>query len=125
MQNLKDSQLFKKIKSIKNIQIIAIIFIIAISLIIYSSVSATKDTKSQQVPSVMNDEETRLCSILANIEGAGAVQAMISKNGNEIVGVLIIAEGGKNPLVKIRLIDAASTALGVDKNIVNVFAKQN
>lgn len=127
-QKIKDSAIVKKIKSVKNIQIIAVIFIIAIALIIYSSVMTSRETstaKNSGTSVILSDDEIRLGNILSNIDGAGEVQTMITKSGNEIVGVLIIADGASNPLVRIRLIDAASTALGVDKKIVNVFGRTN
>lgn len=127
-QKIRDNAFIKKIKSIKNIQIIAVIFIIAIALIIYSTVITSRETKTantSNTSAVLSDDEIRLGNILSNIDGAGEVQTMITKSGNEIVGVLIIADGAANPLVRLRLIDAASTALGVDKKIVNVFGRKN
>ena len=103
---LKNNSVFKKLKSIKNIQIIVAIFIIAVALIIYSS--------------VMTSDEQRLSAILSRIEGAGEVEAMITVSDKKIVGVLIIAEGADSITVRVRLMEAAATALGVDKNIVSV-----
>ncbi len=110
----------KRLKGIKNIRIIAIVFIIAIALIIYSSVSANP---SDTAPTSMSDDEIRLSSILSSLDGVGEVESMISMRDGEIVGVLVIAEGGENPLTRLRIIDASASALGVDKSIVSVFSK--
>ena len=107
---------FEKIKGIKNIKIIVLIFIIAIALIIYSNVATTK----QSAQTFQNDEETRLSSILSSVEGAGEVETMITKSSGQVVGVLVIADGANNPLVRLRLLQAASSALGVDSEIVSV-----
>ncbi len=120
------SGFWKKLKGIKNLQIIAVIFIIAVALIIYSTVSASKsgsDAKTA-VNGVMTSDELRLSSILGNIEGAGRVETMITTQNDVIVGVLVIAEGADSINVRLRLIDAASTALGVSKSIVNVYSRK-
>ena len=110
---------FEKIIGIINIKIIVLIFIIAIALIIYSNVATTK--KSAQT--FQNDEETRLSSILSSVEGAGEVETMITKSSGQVVGVLVIADGANNPLVRLRLLQAASSALGVDSEIVSVMSR--
>lgn len=111
---------FEKIKGIKNIKIIVLIFIIAIALIIYSNVATTKQSATQ---TFQNDEETRLSSILSSVEGAGEVETMITKSSGQVVGVLVIADGANNPLVRLRLLQAASSALGVDSEIVSVMSR--
>lgn len=113
---------FEKIKGIKSIKIIALIFIIAIALIIYSSVAADKESEKQ---SFQNDDETRLASILSSVEGAGEVETMITKSSGQIVGVLVIADGANNPIVRLRLLSATASALGVDSDTVSVMSRKN
>ena len=112
---------WEKIKGIKNIKIIALIFIIAIALIIYSSVATSKQTEK----TFQNEDEQRLASILSSVDGAGEVETMISKSSGEIVGVLVIADGASNPLVRLRLLQAASSALGVASAVVSVLSRKN
>lgn len=114
--------MFEKIKGIKNIKIIALVFIIAIALIIYSNVVASDKDEKQ---SFQNDEETRLASILSSVDGAGNVETMITKSSGQIVGVLVIATGANNPLVRLRLLNAASSALGIDSETVSVMSRKN
>lgn len=120
---LKEKPVVKKLRGVKNIQIVAVIFIIAVGLIIYSSVmSATKSSESDA--SAMTDEETRLSRVLSDIDGAGRVETMITSQKGEIVGVIVIAEGADSITVRVRLLDAAATALGVDRKIVNVYSRK-
>lgn len=114
--------MFEKIKGTKNIKIIALVFIIAIALIIYSNVVASDKDEKQ---SFQNDEETRLASILSSVEGAGDVETMITKSSGQIVGVLVIATGANNPLVRLRLLNATSSALGIDSETVSVMSRKN
>lgn len=112
------SNFVKRVKEIKNIKIIVLVFIIAVALIIYSSVA----TSSESV-SYMSDEEMRLASILSSVNGAGDVEVMISQSGNQISGVLVLADGANNPLVRIRLVEATSSALGIDYTLVSVMTR--
>lgn len=124
-EKIKGSALLKKIKGIKNIRLIAAIFIIAVALLIYSSVAtnnAVRDTSGTESGSSMDSEESRLASVLEGLEGVGRVQTMITRGENdEIVGVIVIAEGAEDIGVRLRLLSAVTTAMGVDKQIVNVY----
>lgn len=125
LDKIREHPKFKKLKKIKNLQIIVAIFIIAVALLIYSSVMTSKSSESGGAASnqstLMDEEEQRLSSILGGIDGAGKVNVMITRNKDEIVGVLVIAEGADNYKVLLRLLDATTTALGVDKQIVDVY----
>ena len=56
------------------------------------------------------------------MEGVGRVETMITRGENdEIVGVIVIAEGAEDIGVRLRLLSAVTTAMGVDKQIVNVY----
>lgn len=126
-QRINDSAVIKRVKSIKNFQIIVVIFIIAIALIIYSTVITSKEQKGSETTNstvVMNSEEQRLCGALSSIEGVGDVKTMITKNGNDVVGVIVIADGASNPLVRIKIVEAVSVALGIEPKLVSVFTGQ-
>lgn len=124
-EKIKGSALLKKIKGIKNIRLIAAIFIIAVALLIYSSVAtnnAVRDTSGTESAYGMDQEESRLASVLEGLEGVGRVETMITRGENdEIVGVIVIAEGAEDIGVRLRLLSAVTTAMGVDKQIVNVY----
>lgn len=124
-EKVRASGIIAKIKGIKNIQIIVAILIIAVALIIYSNVLSNKKSSANvsTSASVMTDEEMRLASVLKTIDGAGDVSVMITKNGETVVGVIVIAEGAKDISVRLRLLDATATALGIEKSIVNVYSK--
>ena len=123
---IKDSSVVKKLKGIKNIRLIAAIFIIAIALLIYSTV-ATENAlgvgDGEVSSSVADPDESRLASVLRELEGVGRVETMITRDDEErVIGVIVIAEGAEDIAVRLRLLSAVTTAMGVDKNIVNVYA---
>lgn len=124
LEKIKSSNIIKKIKGIKNIRIIAAIFIIAVALLIYSSVAtknAATNTSSTVGSAEMDEDESRLAAILEGLEGVGEVETMITRSDGEIVGILVIAEGAEDIAVRLRLLSAVTTAMGVDKQIVNVY----
>ncbi len=122
---IRDSSVVKKLKGIKNIRLIAAIFIIAIALIIYSTVAtgnAARGSADGSQTAMMDSDETRLAAVLQGLEGVGRVETMITRGEHdEIVGILVIAEGAEDIAVRLRLISAVTTAMGVDKQIVNVY----
>lgn len=117
-EKIKSNGLYKKLLAIKNVRIIVISIIIATGLIIYSGISTNAQTAEANY---MDDEEIRLAHVLESIEGVGAVQVMITRNDGQISGVLVIAEGAENISVMLKLLDATSTVMGVDKSIVEVY----
>ena len=129
LQKVKQSAMVQKLKGIKNIRIIVVVFIIAIALIIYSTVATSTKKKAETQTSVSqsleNDEEARLSAILSNLEGAGKVRTMITASDGEITGVLVVADGAKNPMTRLKLMQACASALGISEDIVCVLCKQN
>ena len=117
-------KIFNKIRGIKNIQIIVAIFIIALALLIYSNVDRAKSKSAPSASYEMTASEQRLSRILSNIDGAGAVEAMITEQDGKVVGVLVIAEGADDITIRLRLIEAASSALGIDKAIIRVYGRK-
>lgn len=107
---LSNSKLFQKLKSIKHIEIIiAIIFAVIVLLIYLSSVNPVKRTQS----SASTNLETRLESILSDIEGAGNVSVLINNTDNQIDGVIIVASGADNVFVKMNILKAVETVLKI------------
>lgn len=122
---VKNSNVLKKIRGIKNIRLIAAIFIIAVALIIYSNVAADRaaaDRTAGAPETSMDSDESRLAGILEGLEGVGRVETMITRGeDDEVVGIIVIAEGAEDIATRLRLLSAVTTAMGVDKQIVNVY----
>ncbi|MCQ2602423.1 MAG: hypothetical protein MJ193_00705 [Clostridia bacterium] len=120
----KVKKAYEKVAKIKNIKLLVILFIIAIALLIYSTIKEKTAKTAMMVASVettMDADETRLANILESIKNAGEVKTIITQKDGNIVGVVIVAEGADDIAVRIKLIDATATALGIDKNIINVY----
>lgn len=116
VERLKEQPVFKKVLGVKNISIIVVTIIIALALLIYSSV----DKEDSRVND-MDDEEMRLSAVLSEIEGAGKVTTMIVREDGKVKGVLVIAEGAEDISVMLKLLNATSTVMGVDRSVVEVY----
>lgn len=120
----KVKKAYEKVAKIKNFKLLVVLFIIAIALLIYSTVKE-KTAKTEEtvamVETTMDGDEMRLSNVLESIEKAGEVKTIITEKDGEIVGVVVVAEGADDIGVRIKLIDATATALGIDKRIINVY----
>ena len=121
-------KIFEKLKSIKNGEWILMLFAAGI-LMLYFSYSGTATDDSG---------EGRLAAVLSGIEGAGKVEVFISyseaessvytfsmsdekKSSGKITGVVVVASGAGDPMVRLRLAEAVRIALGVDAASVSVY----
>ena len=81
--------------------------------------------KEESIPvSSVTQLESRLESILSEIEGAGKVRVMIAFSGEDVLGAIVVAEGAREVGVRMELERAAATALGTELAAVNVFAME-
>ena len=118
LDKIKDNPFVKKVFRSKKLRLVISAIIIALALIIYSGVS---EKRTEEVSTVMDEEETRLSKVLSSIEGAGQVEVMIVREDGVVTGVLVVAEGAKDIGVMLKLLDATSTVMGVDKSVVEVY----
>ena len=118
LDKIKENPFVKKVFRSKKLRLVISAIIIALALIIYSGVS---EKKTEEVSAVMDEEETRLSKVLSSIEGAGQVEVMIVREDGVVTGVLVVAEGAKDIGVMLKLLDATSTVMGVDKSVVEVY----
>lgn len=118
--SIKSLPIVKKLGKIKNLQLIVAVFIIAVALVIYSNVAEKEETATVANTSVMTEEEERLSSALESIDGAGKVEVMITRKDDDVVGILVIAEGAGDISVLLKLQRATVSAMGVDKSIVEI-----
>lgn len=67
-----------------------------------------------------SDEETRLCSVLSEIEGVGKVSVIINSEG-ESVGVVVVCQGADSILVRSEIISAVRIATGATGDNIQIY----
>ncbi len=106
--------------------IIVVILIIVLVGTIYFINRATKNTA--QTSATAGDKsatEVKLTGILSSIDGVGATEVMINEGDEGILGVVIVCEGANNIMTRNDILNAVSTALNVDKNLIAIYSINN
>jgi len=117
--------MFDKITGKDNLVKIVTVMLIASILIIALSIFSEGDDGRKQIIDMDGGSESQLCSILSSIEGVGEVEVMMQTDKDDsISGVIVIAEGGSDPVVANKLTQGVSTLFNIPVSNVIVFEKE-
>ena len=72
--------------------------------------------------SMKSDTELRLTALLERIDGVGDSEVMITENGGEITGVVVVCDGANSIMVRNDILNAVSTALNINKNNIAIYS---
>lgn len=98
---------------------VALSTLIILAFILYGSKNKITQTSSSYN---MSSTEVKLTRILSEIDGVGKAEVMVNEGQSGIEGVIIVCEGAYNLMTRSDLLNAVSTALNVDKNIIAIYA---
>ena len=107
----------KKLKDVLIVAVLALGLIFASWKIFY----ADGVTEVQTNASVM---ETKVTSLLKNIEGVGDANVMICETEDGVQGVVVVCEGANDLHVVLNIREAVAAALGTNQNAVKVYLKK-
>ncbi len=106
------------------IRVIAVLLIASIGILTLSIFTDNNDGRKQIIDRDGGTEE-QLCSILSNIKGAGTVDVMVEyKDEDKVSGVIVIADGGEDPVVANELTKGVATLYDIPVSSVIVFEKE-
>ena len=117
-------KIFAKLKSIKNIEIYVALILAVIVIIFVFAGSGTKNaSKTVEDDTYISKMEHKICSVIQNIAGCGKADVVISYAGNEedVIGVVVVAEGANDPIIRFKIVEVVVTLLNVDQSNVSVF----
>ncbi|MBO5328436.1 MAG: hypothetical protein J6B04_04615 [Clostridia bacterium] len=66
--------------------------------------------------------EIKLTEILSCIKGVGETDVMISEIDGDIKGVVIVCQGADSITIKNDILNAVSTALCINKNLIAIYS---
>ena len=115
---------FAKLKSIKNIEIYAALILAAIVIIfVFAGSTAKNASKSVADNTYKSEMEHKICSVIQNIAGCGKADVVISYGSDDegVVGVVVVAEGATDPIIRFKIVEVVVTLLDVDSSNVAVF----
>lgn len=81
--------------------------------------TTTREKAADESTRVTESENTQITHVTTG-QGSGGALAVMKKSRAQIAGVLIVAEGARNDVVRARLHEAAWTALGISPNRISV-----
>ncbi len=105
----------------KKIIIVVILIIVLVGTIYFLGRGGNKEPTRPTVTE-QSETEVKLTAILSSIEGVGATNVMINESKDEITGVIIVCEGADSIIVRNDILNAVSTALNVEKNIIVIYS---
>lgn len=122
-------EMFKRLKKDKKLTTLILMLIcgaslIALSFFVVPQQENTTYGSADLTYTTGDSIEARLSRVLSQIAGAGTVDVLVLEDGQEIRGVLIVADGAGELTVRTELMRAAMTALDVPASSVEVFAKK-
>jgi len=115
--------MFNKIDKEKFSKAAALLLVMSILILALSIITSDTDTRKQIIDGDGGSEE-KLCSILEEIDGVGYVDVMMEYDSDEQVkGVIVIAEGGENPVVVNNITNGVATLYDIPVSSVIVFER--
>ena len=115
---------FQKIKSIKNIEIyVALILALVVIIFVFAGGGTKNASKTEEDDTYIGQMEHKICSVIQKIAGCGKAEVVISYSGDEenVVGVVVVAEGANDPIIRFKIVEVVVTLLDVDSSNVQVF----
>ena len=81
--------------------------------------SADEKVYAYETETVKNGDSIKQTSNIVTVKGEALVLKTLPPN---ILGVVVVAEGADNPVLRLKIIQAVVTLLGINSNCVEVFA---
>lgn len=113
-------KLLEAIKANKTLLIVLALIFVLIAIVVIFYQGGDEDTVGASADK--SATEVRLEVILSSIEGVGDSRAYVTEDEDGIEGVVVVCDGGSSIMVRNDIINAVSTALGINKNIIAVYA---
>ena len=108
----------------KGLKIVVVMIMAAVILLSFDVFTGNKDGR-RQIVDEDGGVESRLCTILSDIEGVGEVDVMLQYGEDaQITGAIVTAEGADDPVVKNDVTNAVMAVFGISASNVEVFEKK-
>lgn len=103
-------------------KIIVVAALIALLILVVFLFFGTGGEESALDDYSKSDAEVRLTALLERIDGVGDTEVMITEEEGVVTGVVIVCEGADRIMVRNDILNAVSTALNINKNIIAIYS---
>lgn len=103
-------------------KIIVVVALIALLILVVFLFFGTGGEESALGDYSQSDAEVRLTALLERIDGVGDTEVMITEDEGVVTGVVIVCEGADRIMVRNDILNAVSTALNINKNIIAIYS---
>ena len=103
-------------------KIIVVVALIALLILVVFLFFGTGGEESALGDYSKSDAEVRLTALLERIDGVGDTEVMITEDEGVVTGVVIVCEGADSIMVRNDILNAVSTALNINKNIIAIYS---
>lgn len=110
------SEWFKEKKKIILVVLLIALLILAVFLFFGGESTGAFSDASK------SDTELRLTALLESMDGVGTVEVMVTEEEGVIAGVVIVCDGADRIMVRNDILNAVSTALNINKNIIAIYS---
>ena len=131
----KPKKIVQRLKNLKNKEIIFTLVIALIAIIIYFSVNSITDSQTKQTSYTKNNgEQSQIEKVLSQIDGVGYCNVVITfinegklqqsnncDKSENIIGIVVVAEGGDNVYSKIKITEALYTLLNIEEKQIKIY----
>ena len=116
--------MIEKIGKENLIKVITFLLVASVAILALNMLTSSTGSRKQIVDGDGGAEE-KLCTVLSSIRGAGEVEVMLEYDAqSQVKGVIVLAEGGGNPVVASNLTNGVATLYDIPVSSVIVFEKQ-
>lgn len=114
-----------KDKRFRRTALICVIALLMLATCYFVSVNKTEKSSisvDTSKPVVASEKEKKLCAILSEIEGVGAINAYITEDGaGNAISAILVLEGADSISVRMDVLNITAQALGVNPKKVSIY----
>ena len=103
-------------------KIILVVLLIALLILVVFLFFGGSESPGSFSDAAKSDTELRLTALLESMDGVGTVEVMVTEEEGVIAGVVIVCDGADRIMVRNDILNAVSTALNINKNIIAIYS---
>ena len=126
-ERIVNGKAFSRLKKVKNVEIVIAVILAIIAAIVYFAVSVQSGKTSASSAEVgMSESEEKLSELISEIAGVGKTRVLITSDTNQdVVGVVVVAEGVGNMDNRIKVIRCVEKATGATVDKIEIYEMGN